>query len=79
MKTLLLKNVQEILPNQKFENASVLIEGETVVGFFSDNKTVNANEEIDLSNITLFAGFIDIHIHGAVRLIFALIKVDVSR
>lgn len=66
MKTLLLKNANAVLPNQKAENVSLMIEGKQIAEISFENKTFKADEEIDLSNTTLFAGFIDIHIHGAV-------------
>lgn len=66
MKTLLIKNANAILPDQKSENVSLLIEGETIAEISFGNKTFKADEEFDLSNARLFAGFIDIHIHGAV-------------
>lgn len=66
MKTLLLKNVDAFLANEKVNNILVLIENEKIAGMFFENKNIKADEEIDLSGKTLFAGFIDIHIHGAV-------------
>lgn len=66
MTTLLLKNVNVVSQNKKVENGSVLIADEKIVDVFSEKKIVKADEEIDLSYMTLFAGFIDIHIHGAV-------------
>jgi N-acetylglucosamine-6-phosphate deacetylase len=64
MPSLLLKNTNAVLSNEKAENISILIEN----GKISDvsQKEINLEESFDLSNLTLFAGFIDIHIHGAV-------------
>jgi N-acetylglucosamine-6-phosphate deacetylase len=64
MKTLLLKNATVVLPDRKAEGISILIAGETIVSL--SNQSANADLEFDLSGTTLFAGFIDAHIHGAV-------------
>ena len=64
MKTLLLKNATAILPNEISENVSILIEG----GVISEisKREITADETIDLEGAKVFAGFIDIHNHGAV-------------
>lgn len=64
MKSLLLENVTAILPNQKLENANILIEN----GQIAEISTLKliADETINLNNQKVFAGFIDVHIHGAV-------------
>lgn len=64
MKTLLLKNAAVVLPNERRENASLLIEDGKISDIFSDE--IKADEIIDLTGSKLFAGFIDIHNHGAV-------------
>lgn len=51
---------------QNVEAVSIGIEGGKIVGIFFDNKDFQADETLDLSNTTLFAGFIDINNHGAV-------------
>jgi len=66
MKTLLLKNATAISPTQKTKNLSILIENGRIIEVSPEGKNLKADEEIGLSNATLFAGFIDIHIHGAV-------------
>jgi N-acetylglucosamine-6-phosphate deacetylase len=53
-----------ILPNEKAKNVSVLIENGEIAQI--TNKKISADETLDLSNATLYAGFIDIHNHGAV-------------
>lgn len=63
MPNLLLKNVNAVLPNET-SNISLLIENGKI-SKITDQET-KADEVLDLSNLTLFAGFIDIHIHGAV-------------
>ncbi len=64
MKTLLLENVTAILPNRKLENANVLIKNGRIDDISTDK--LAADETINFKNQTLFAGFIDVHIHGAI-------------
>lgn len=64
MPNLLLKNVNAVLPNAKSENISILIE-EGKISEITTGET-KAGKILDLSGLTLYAGFIDIHIHGAV-------------
>ena len=66
MKTLLLKNANAVLPNGKVENVSLLIENGVIKKTSSENKNFKADEETNLKGATVFAGFIDLHIHGAV-------------
>jgi N-acetylglucosamine-6-phosphate deacetylase len=61
---ILLKNVTAILPNQILEHANLLVEDGRIVRISLGN--FDADETIEFNNQTLFAGFIDIHIHGAV-------------
>ena len=65
MKTLLLKNTNAILPGEKAKNVSILIEKNKIADISSKNESFIADETLDLSNTTLYAGFIDIHNHGA--------------
>lgn len=64
MNSILLKNVTAILPNQILEPANILIENGRIakisIGSFKADETIN------LDNHTVYAGFIDIHNHGAV-------------
>lgn len=69
MPTLLLKNCRVVAATEIF-NASVMIEDGKIAAISMDE--VAAEETISLENQTLFAGFIDIHNHGAVG-------VDVNR
>lgn len=64
MKTILLKNCAVVLPAEKSENTNILIEDGKIAAISSDE--ISANESMDLENKRLFAGFIDIHNHGAV-------------
>jgi len=61
---MLLRNTTVILPNEKTENVSVLIENGEITQI--TNEKISADESIDLANATLYAGFVDIHNHGAV-------------
>ncbi len=60
---MLLQNTTVILPNEKAKNVSVLIENGVIAQI--TNKKISANN-FDLENATLYAGFIDVHNHGAV-------------
>lgn len=64
MKTILLKNAAAILPDKRLEGASVLIENGTITDI--SGKEIKADEVVDLAGSRLFAGFIDLHNHGAV-------------
>ena len=65
MKKLLVKNAT-IISAEKAEKKSVLIKGEMIAEISPDTNSIKADETIDLSGATLFAGFIDVHNHGAV-------------
>jgi N-acetylglucosamine-6-phosphate deacetylase len=64
MNSILLQNAKIILPDKKADAVSILIENQTIVSI-AENK-ITANETFDLTDCTIFPGFIDIHIHGAV-------------
>jgi N-acetylglucosamine-6-phosphate deacetylase len=64
MKTVLLKNCAAILPAGRRENVNVLIEDGKIATVSSE--AAAADKTINLENRTLFAGFIDIHNHGAI-------------
>ena len=63
----LLRNARLILPEQVAEASSLLIrDGRIAKVFVSETDQLPAVESvIDLDGLTLFPGFIDIHIHGA--------------
>ncbi|MGI8789096.1 MAG: N-acetylglucosamine-6-phosphate deacetylase [Pyrinomonadaceae bacterium] len=65
MKTVL-KNTNLILPDQIGENISLLIEDERIVKISFENESFETDRVLDLSGATVYAGFIDIHNHGAV-------------
>ncbi len=60
---ILLKNATIVLPDSVAENSSVVIEEGKIVSFVNVD---NADKSIDLQGSKLFAGFIDIHNHGAI-------------
>lgn len=64
MTSILLKKVTAILPDESLENANILIENGRIVKISTESLT--ADETISLENKTIYAGFIDIHNHGAV-------------
>ncbi|MGI8639276.1 MAG: N-acetylglucosamine-6-phosphate deacetylase [Pyrinomonadaceae bacterium] len=66
MKKLLLQNSTAILPNEKAGNFSVLVEQGIVAEVSSTNLSSQADEILDFTDTTLYAGFIDIHNHGAI-------------
>jgi N-acetylglucosamine-6-phosphate deacetylase len=66
MNTVLLKNAAAILPDKKAAPVSLLIEDGIISEIGGQNQNPKTDKTIDLSGATVFAGFIDIHIHGAV-------------
>lgn len=63
MPTLLLKDCRVVLPDEVVK-ASVVIENGSIAEI--TDAPVSADEVLNLENRTLYAGFIDIHNHGAV-------------
>lgn len=64
MTKILLKNCQVILPNQVLENNNLLVENGRITDISTEN--LSGDETINLENKTIYAGFIDIHNHGAI-------------
>ena len=62
---MLLRNARIVLPDRIAEAASLLIEDGRLARIL-DSPSIKSEPEIDLRGLTLFPGFIDIHIHGAV-------------
>jgi N-acetylglucosamine-6-phosphate deacetylase len=66
-KSVLLRGARTIVPARTIEPGAVLIEAGRIARVFdSGNKLPAADSVIDLDGFTLFPGFIDLHIHGAV-------------
>ena len=66
--TLLLRNTRLVLPDKVIAAASLLVAGGYIAKIFSgepETRTAGAIE-YDLAGTTVFPGFIDAHIHGAV-------------
>jgi len=64
--TLLLRNARLVLPARIAEPATLLIEQGRITRIFETGaEAITADEVIDLEGLTVFPGFIDIHIHGA--------------
>jgi N-acetylglucosamine-6-phosphate deacetylase len=66
MKKPFLKSANAVLSNGFAENVSLLIETRLIAGISAENENFKVNEVINLTNLTLCAGFIDIHNHGAI-------------
>lgn len=66
-KPVLLRNARIILPEQVAAASSLLIEDGRIARIFEAEKEQlpEVESEIDLEDLTLYPGFIDVHIHGA--------------
>ena len=65
-KITLLRNGRIVLLDRIAETASLLIDNGRVAQVFPNTQPPAADSVIDLDGLTLFPGFIDLHIHGAV-------------
>lgn len=67
LNTLLLRKARLVLPAGISESANLLIENGRIARIenAASNAALKAARTIDLDGLTLFPGFIDIHIHGA--------------
>src|SRR5215210_4743869 len=63
---LLLKPARVVLPERVAEGASVLVEGGRVARVGGGDESASGARVLDLEGLTLYPGFIDVHIHGAV-------------
>ena len=66
--SLLLRSARIIAPDRLVQQGAVLIEADRIARVFdaTPGQTPAANSVVDLAGLTLFPGFIDVHIHGAV-------------
>ncbi len=64
--TTLLRNARLILPDRIIEDGSLVIAGDRIAKIGEDGQAVEGANQIDASRLTIFPGFIDVHIHGAV-------------
>ena len=63
--TVLLRNGRLVEPKRIIDNASLLIQDGLIKQIFY-SETSLSEASVDLTGLTLFPGFIDVHIHGAV-------------
>lgn len=64
---LLLKSASLVLPHKLVEDASLLIEGDRIIRILEQSANEDdVDETLELNGATVFPGFIDAHIHGAV-------------
>ncbi len=66
MKTVLLRNAFAILAGEMAENVSLLINDGIISEISKNNEDFTADKVINLAERNLYAGFIDMHNHGAV-------------
>ena len=66
--SLLLRGSRVVLPDREAEGLAVLVEGGRLsrVAREAEVGGAGATRELDLSGLTLYPGFVDVHIHGAV-------------
>ncbi|HEX3228217.1 MAG TPA: hypothetical protein VHQ95_04585, partial [Pyrinomonadaceae bacterium] len=65
---MLLRNARIVLPDHVTEPGSILIDGDRIARIFDaeSRPSIKIESIVDLAELTLFPGFIDVHIHGAV-------------
>jgi N-acetylglucosamine-6-phosphate deacetylase len=65
---LLLKDARVVLPQKVSEGASLLVKDGRIARIFEAGEELKckAEETYDLKGLTLFPGFIDVHLHGAI-------------
>ncbi|HEX8116124.1 MAG TPA: hypothetical protein VF521_02515, partial [Pyrinomonadaceae bacterium] len=63
---LLLRPARVVLPERVAEGASVLVEGGRISRVYEGVEGAAGARVLDLEGLTLYPGFIDVHIHGAV-------------
>ena len=66
-KTTLLRRARIVLPERVIEDASLLIRDGRIarISGSQSSETLRADSELDLNGLTLWSGFIDVHIHGS--------------
>lgn len=64
--TLLLEGARLVLPEEVLAGESLLVEGGRIARVGSGHRPVPGARVLDLEGLTLYPGFIDVHIHGAV-------------
>jgi N-acetylglucosamine-6-phosphate deacetylase len=68
VETILLRGARLVLPDRVTDEASLLVEDGRIQLFFEGGQAIplRSMRTIDLHGLTLFPGFIDVHIHGSV-------------
>lgn len=64
---MLLTNATLVLPERELKNAAIFIENDRIaqISNCAETAAINDDQVFDLKNARLFAGFIDVHNHGA--------------
>src|SRR5258705_9510312 len=63
----MLRNACVVLPDRLLKTAAVLIEGGRIASIVAgEAASLSADVSLDLAGLTLYPGFIDVHLHGAV-------------
>ena len=66
-KTTLLRNARIVLPDRVAERAILIADGRiTRIFDLRADESVQTDADLNIDGLTLFPGFIDVHIHGAV-------------
>ncbi|MEP6921773.1 MAG: N-acetylglucosamine-6-phosphate deacetylase [bacterium] len=65
-KTTLLLGPRLVLPESVVERGALVIEDDLIAHVGDEDQVTRAEHTLDLEDLTLFPGFIDIHIHGAI-------------
>lgn len=66
MSTIAVTNASVVQSDRLLENAGIVVDGGLIKGIVEAGRAVSTDNSIDADGLVLFAGFIDIHIHGAV-------------
>ena len=65
--SILLRNARIVLTDKTIKSANLLIDQNRIAGIVDSSEPLPAaSSTVDLTGMTLFPGFIDVHIHGAV-------------
>jgi N-acetylglucosamine-6-phosphate deacetylase len=65
-KSFLLRNARVVLPALVMEDGAILIENGRIASITQLPGRLRSDNEVDLQSMTIYPGFIDVHIHGAV-------------
>src|SRR2546421_8566313 len=65
-KSFLLRNARAVLPEHVMDGGAIVIENGRITSVTQLPNRVRSGNELDLRALTVYPGFIDVHIHGAV-------------